>query len=235
MSRVFTDEELAEFSRKPADKVREAIKTGDLEKISAAFDEFDANFDSTHDQLCVWITEMMSFIYKNMGEQALQDAMRHHVECYMPPMKDWLDPLDFRSRVEAIVFAEQMHNVPLIVTEDDEKVTIQMSECASGLRLVKDGVYGEPHNCARCAADPGTTWGIDDFPCYCVHAPLQDQVAQEIGMKGWYYQEPPAEFGSEACKFHVYKDYEDFPDVYWTRVGRTRPEPGKTIAEEDAR
>lgn len=227
MSRIFTDEELAELGKKPSDKVRDAIKSGDVDKALAAFDVFDANFDSTHDQLCTWIAEMMSYIYQHCGEQGLHDAMKHHASVYMPAMKDWLDPLDFRDRVEAIVFAEQMHNVPLKITEDDEKVTIQMTECASGLRLIESGAYNEPHSCAYCAASQSISWGIDHFPCYCVHAPIQDEVAQEIGMHGWYIQEPPEEFGSEACKFHLYKNWSDVPDWYWTRRGVERPEEEK--------
>lgn len=223
MSRVFTDAQLADFGKKPSEKVREAIQTGDIDKALTAFDAFDANFDSTHDQLCVWITEMMSYIYKNCGEQGLHDAMKQHAAIYMPGMKEWLDPLDFKARVEAIVFAEQMHNVPLIVTEDDEKVTIQMEQCASGIRLIEQGVYEEPRNCAKCSASESISWGIDSFPCYCVHAPIQDEVAQEKDIRSWYIQEPPSEFGSEACKFHIYKEWKDVPDWYWTRRGVSRP------------
>lgn len=234
MSRVFTDEELAELGKKPGDKVREAIESGDEQKALDAFAAFEANFDSTHDNLSGWICDMMSYIYEKLGNDGLYDAMLRHTRASFPAMKDWLDPLPFKERVEAICGALAMHNVPMDVTEDDDKVTFKMQPCASGIRaLIDQGFYEPPRNCALCAADERTTWGVDRFPCYCVHAPLQDRVAQECGMKGWYYQKPPEEFGTEACEFQCYKDYDKFPDDYWTRVGRHRPEPGKTITDED--
>lgn len=235
MSRIFTDEELVELGKKPSQKVEEAIKSGDTEKALAEFAKFNAVFDSTHDMYGTWVAECLTYIYKHMGQKAAEECMREHTEFGMPGYRDWLDSLDYETRVRTMIDIEAMHNVPLIITEDDKAVTIQMSECAAGLRQVKQGVYDEPHNCAYCKADPTSTWGVDHFPIYCIHAPLQDQVAQEIGMKGFYYQQVPDEFGSEACKFVMFKNYDDHPDEYWTRVGRKRPNPGETIHPDDAK
>lgn len=235
MSRIFTDEELAELGKKPSQKVVEAIESGDKERALAEFAKFDAVFDSNHDMYINWVSECLTYIYEHMGMEAVNECMRIHTENGMPAYKEWLDSLDYETRVRTMIDIEAMHNVPLIITEDDKAVTIQMAECSAGLRQVKNGVYDEGQYCVKLPADPSTTWGVDDFPIYCVHGPLQDQVAQELGMKSFYYQDVPEDFGCEACKFVLFKDYDDHPDCYWERVGRKRPPKGMTIHPDDVK
>lgn len=236
MSRIFTDEELAELGKKPSQKVEEAIQSGDIDRALAEFAKFNATFDSTHDMYGAWVAECLSYIYRHLGQEAVEECMREHIGFGMPGYKDMMDPMDFETRVRAFIDVEAMHNVPLIITEDDKCVKIQMAECSAGLRQMKNGVYDSAcNNCTLLPADPTSTWGVDNFPIYCVHAPVQDAISQEIGMKGFYYQEVPEEFGSEACKFVLWKDYDDTPDDYWTRIGRKRPAPGETIHPDDVK
>ena len=163
MERVFTDEELLELSKAPSERVRDAIRTGDVEKALAAFEVFNDNFNGTHDSLAGWVLDMMSYIYDKMGTEGLTEAMRAHTEAYMPWMVSEFNKGDIRHQVEFVVHAGMgMHNTPVQITEDEKKISVKMCPCTSGEALLKKGAYAEGALGALCEASD-LTWSIDNF------------------------------------------------------------------------
>lgn len=228
--RYFTDKELKEMGRRTLDIIKEMIDKGDKEKAKELAERMYTEFSHLHDGYMCWVTGLQSFIYKNYGIEALEKAERqaHTIEANTawkplagaPPPKN-----DFRSRVESMVGGLRGHLQPITVKEDDEKVTITMEPCGSGERIINKGWYDQ--GLCRVKESRPITWGLKDFPIYCVHCPVMEMLdIENTGdfATAHFISDP---IGKEHCQFVIYKDNRDIPEEFYTRIGKKKPRAGK--------
>ncbi|MFC1495235.1 hypothetical protein ACFL6W_08145, partial [Thermodesulfobacteriota bacterium] len=98
-----------------------------------------------------------------------------------------------------------------------------MKPCGSGERLIQMGGY-EPEFGLLKVKDPHpATWGMKDFPLYCVHCPVMEMLSIEnsgdIGVV--HLVSEPKKMGE--CHFALYKNPDDIPEEYYKRIGRKKP------------
>ena len=221
--RVFTDEELKEMGMRTLDLVLEAIDTNDKEKAKELANRMYEEFTHLHDGYMFWVTGLQSYIYRNNGIDAVEEAEReaHTIEAktvFKPSEKT-----DFRSRVEEMAMGLRGHLQPITIEEDDEKVTLSMKPCGGGERIIRKGGYDPEVGLSRVKEPHPITWGMKDFPIYCVHSPVMEMLAIEnTGNFG------PVHFVSDpmsmkSCHFALYKDPTDIPDEFYTRIGKEKP------------
>jgi hypothetical protein len=219
--RIFTDEELEEMGKRTLDLLLEAIDSGDKEKAKHLANRMYKEFNYLHDGYFTWVTGLQTYIYQNMGIDAVEEAERqaHTIEskiAFIPSGET-----DFRTRVENLLGGLRGHLQPITVAEDDEKVTITMEPCGSGERLIKKGGYEE--GLAKVKEPHRITWGMENFPLYCVHCPVME--ALDIENTGdfvfcHFVSDPIAE---EHCQFVFYKDPALIPGEFYTRIGKKKP------------
>jgi hypothetical protein len=221
--RVFTDKELKEMGTRTLDLVMEAIDAGDKEKAKELANRMLREFNYLHDGYMFWVSGLLTYIYNNYGTDALEEAEReaHTIEArvvFKPPEKT-----DFRSRVEHLVSGLRGHLQPIAIEEDDEKVSITMKPCGSGERIIQKGGY-EPETGLATVKEPHRiTWGMEDFPIYCVHCPVMEMLnIENTGNFGSVHivTEP---IYNESCKFTFYKNPADIPPELYTRIGKNKP------------
>ncbi|MFC1840045.1 hypothetical protein ACFL1N_10720 [Thermodesulfobacteriota bacterium] len=221
--KVFTDEELKEMGIPTLDLVKEAIDSGDKERAKELANRLKSEFNHLHDGYMVWVTGLLSYIYRNYGIDAVEEAEKeaHGIEgrtVFKPSGKT-----DLRSRVEEMAGALRGHMQPVVIKEDEEKITLTMKPCGSGERLIQMGGY-EPEFGLLKVKDPHpATWGMKDFPLYCVHCPVMEMLSIEnsgdIGVV--HLVSEPKKMGE--CHFALYKNPDDIPEEYYKRIGRKKP------------
>jgi hypothetical protein len=219
--RVFTDQELKEMGARTLDLVIEAIEAGDKKKAKELAERMYREFNYLHDGYMFWVTGLLTYIYRNYGIEAVEEAEReaHAIEAkvvFKPPEKT-----DFRSLVEHTVGGLRGHLQPIIIKEDDEKVTVTMKPCGSGERLVQKDAYKV--GLARVKEPHRITWGMKDFPIYCVHCPIFEMMdIERTGDFGsvHFVSEPLCR---ESCQFVFYKNKADIPEKFYTRIGKKKP------------
>lgn len=223
--RVFTDEELKKMGRRTLDEVIEAADAGDKEKTKELAQRMYVEFNRLHDGYMFWVTGLQSFIYNNYGPDVLEKAERfaHTIEgkVVMKPS----GKTDFRSRVEHLASGFHGHLQPMTIVEDDEKVRITMQPCGSGERIIQKGGYEA--GLTRIKEPGSITWGMKDFPIYCVHCPIMEMMdIEKTGDFGSVHivQEP---ITSGSCAFTFYKDPANIPEEYYTRIGKKKPKAKK--------
>jgi len=219
-NRVFTDEELKEMGALTLDLLNHAIEAGDKEEAKRLAKHMYRESLQMHDMYVDWVAGLMDHIYKNYGENALYEALR---EWRMrQPHVDVRD-VNFKARVKGLVHALKGHLMPMKVEEDDEKVSITMQPCGSGQRLVEKGSYRPPCNFTMIQKPHLMTWGMTDFPVYCAHEPVIERVS--IEQLGYLTQVavPAEKVGDKACTFCVYKNVDDIPEKFYTRVRKQKP------------
>lgn len=216
----FTEEEVRLLEAKPSDLLREAVEATGNQAAVDAFDQLAGMFKAVHDNLGNWITYVMAGLYKE-NPDALYQSMYDYLKPIWTMMTEHYWELPFKERVKMCVNGAKMsHNVGIVIDgEDDEKLTFHMEPCGSGQCIYESGIYDKLGYCSPHVM----TGNMDHFPVYCVHAPIGDICAIEAsGAMNWVmdYADPVA---SCACKYIVYKRKEDIPEIYYTRVGKTKP------------
>lgn len=213
---------------KECEKYIEAL---DLKQVEKWISREYFQFRHSHDLRIEWEAILMSYVYRHAGPEALWETMGKVTPFYWQHMIDVTINGTFKDAVLEQIGGLETHGEPLEIMEDDEKVVVWMRPCGSGQYLVDKGVYEAPQNCVRCKACHNT-WEIDEFPVYCVHAPLQEMYS--IHQIGWPVMvncplpeernEPGYEFAKQSCGFAVYKDPNKIPEYVYENLGFQKPE-----------
>lgn len=221
--RIFTEQELEEMGARTLDLVLEAIDAGDNDKAKALAKRMKQEFNHLHDGYMFWVTGLQSYIYRHHGIEAVEEAEReaHTAEAkvvFTPPEKT-----DLRSRVEHLAGGLRGHMQPITIVETDSTISLSMKPCGSGERLIQMGGYTPEIGLAKVEAPHRVTWGMRDFPIYCVHCPVMEALELENtgNLGAVHIVSEPLYHG--ACEFVFYKDLEDIPPEFYTRIGKDAP------------
>jgi len=219
--RLFTDKELEEMGKRTLDLVLEAIDAGDKEKAKNLAQRMYKEFNYLHDGYFTWVTGLQTYIYQNMGIEAVEEAERqaHTIEskiAFIPSGET-----DLRARVKNLLGALRGHLQPITVAEDYEKVTITMEPCGSGERLIQKGGYEA--GLAKVKEPHRITWGMENFPLYCVHCPVMEALDIENTGDFAFCHFASDPIGKEHCQFVFYKDPANIPEEFYTRIGKKKP------------
>jgi len=222
--KVFSREELEEMATPLVERIAAAIDGGEYEKAKALSRQLE--------QECVpmiytfedFVTALLSYIYENQGDEALQDSLRYAANAVMKPMHETLVGLGFREKVEVFAGFFRAHTGRgLSIEEDDEKVTLILDLCGSGGRMVREGHFGPPRNLLKVKKGQEITFGEEDFPSYCCHCAVFHHI-MPIEWSGKPF--PPIEVGSgpgSPCKWHFFKDSGKIPERFFEQVGKSKP------------
>ena len=221
--RIFTDQELDEMGARTLDLLLAAIDAGDKDKAKALAARQKQEFNYLHDGYMFWVTGLQTYIYRNHGIEAVEEAEReaHTIEAkvvFAPPEKT-----DIRSRVEHLASALRGHMQPITIAETDRTISLSMKPCGSGERIIQKDGYSPEVGLAKVEEPHHITWGMKDFPMYCVHCPVMEALEFEnTGNLGAVHivSEP---LHNGACEFVFYKYPEDMPEELYTRIGKKKP------------
>jgi hypothetical protein len=222
---MFSSDELDSMTVPAWSRAKEAITVGDLERATALIDEGASHTRSLQIYSIEWITSLLSFIGRELGEEAVERALRTSGDDFIHDRRgtSWSE-LPAEARAKVIARAMVANGATCEVDEDDEKVVLSF-RCGSGGRLIDEGRYdvdGGPYLTLRERS--GRTFERDQLPVYCAHCSVNNEMqAIEWGGAATSIEFPPTKAG-EACVHHVYKDLAAVPDDAYARIGITRDE-----------
>jgi hypothetical protein len=223
--RIFTEDELAEMGTPTLDLLLRAIDAGDKDTAKALAQRMRKEFNHLHDGYMFWVAGLQTYIYRRHGVEALEEAERlaHTAEAavvFKPPEKT-----DLRSQVEHVASGLRGHMQPITIAETDETISLSMKPCGSGERIIQMGGYSPEVGLAKVHTPHQITWGMKDFPIYCVHCPVTEALAIENtgNLLRVKVVSEPLYHGS--CEYVFYKHPEDIPDEFYTRIGKTKSGP----------
>jgi len=221
--RIFTEQELKEMGARTLDLVLEAIDAGDKAGAKELAQRMYREFNFLHDGYGVWVSGLQTYIYKRLGIDALEEAER---EAHTIEAKSVFKPIeqtDLRSLVEHLASGLRGHLQPITIVEDDEKVSLTMQPCGSGERIIQRGDYKPEIGLATVKDPHPITWGMKDFPIYCVHCPVMEMLQIEAtgAFGACHIVAEPIYNGS--CQFVFYKNPADIPEEFYARIGKKKP------------
>jgi hypothetical protein len=173
----------------------------------ARFDAMEARWRALQDQYRDWLSTILSTIYRSMGIDVLEAALRDSAQ---RTLFDWM-PTDMarapEKRLPSWVRMLQGHFSVLRIEEDDEKFTLTQDPCGTCTRQIEQGRYGPPLDLAVVEERHRTTWFRGETPIYRAHVPLWHvALAAELVGVPWPVNQCPAGLGTGPCNVLLYKD-----------------------------
>ena len=223
--RELSDDEIARMRTPLWDQAKDAIGRGAGEEAAALIDRAVAQWSGLKDYSINWITSLLTFIGEELGEEAVERALRKTGEEFVRPRRDtgtpWKSlPAAARAKVIARAMLGNMGEVD--VSEDDEKITLAF-RCGSGGKLIDDGRYEGDHAYLRLRKRAGRTFMREELWVYCAHCSVNNEIQPvEWGETPTSVEYPPEQAG-ERCVHHLYKDPAAMPDDVFERIGKVRP------------
>jgi hypothetical protein len=207
------------------EQAKAAMARGETDEATALVDRAVAQWSALKDYSINWITSLLTFIGEELGEEAVERALRKTGEEFVRPRRDvgtpWASlPAAARAKVIARAMLGNMGEVD--VDEDDEKITLSF-RCGSGGKLIDDGRYEGEHAYLRLRERSGRTFMRDELWVYCAHCSVNNEIQPvEWGETPTSIEYPPERPG-ERCIHHIYKDAASVPPEAYERVGKEPP------------
>jgi hypothetical protein len=222
---MLSPEEIERMQTPLWEQAKAAIDAGDAAGAKALIDRSVQQWASLKDYSINWITSLLTFVTDELGEEAVERALRKTGDEFVRPRRDtgtsWGDlPASVRAKVIARSMLGNMGEVA--VDEDDEKITLSF-RCGSGGKLIEDGRYEGEHPYAMLRERSGRTFMRDELWVYCAHCSVNNEIQPvEWGDVPTSVEFPPACPG-EPCVHHVYKDVTSVPSEVYERIGKSSP------------
>jgi len=220
--RVLSDAEIAKMQTPLWEQAKAAVDAGVPEAAKALIDAAVAQSSNLQDYSINWIASLLTFIADEMGEAAVERALRKTGDEFVRPRREdatsWADvPAAQRAKVIARAMVANMGEVA--VDEDEEKIVLSF-RCGSGGKLIENGRYDGDHPYAILREAHGRTFMRDELWVYCAHCSVNNEIQPvEWGETPTSIEFPPKRAG-EPCVHHVYKDAAAIPDSAYVRIGK---------------
>ena len=224
--RELSDADIERMQTPLWEQAKQAIARGDDAAAIELIDRAVAQWSGLKDYSINWITSLLTFIGEELGEDAVERALRKTGEEFVRPRRDgdvpWASlPAAVRAKVIARAMLGNMGEVD--VEEDDEKITLSF-RCGSGGKLIDDGRYDGEHAYLRLRDRAGRTFMRDDLWVYCAHCSVNNEIQPvEWGETPTSVEFPP-EHAGERCIHHLYKDSGALPPEIYERLGKAPPQ-----------
>ena len=206
-------------------QAKDALAAGDTDEASALIDKAVTQWSQLKDYSINWITVLLTFIGEELGEEAVERALRKTGDDFVRPRRDtgtdWgALPASVRAKVITRAMLGNMGEVE--VDEDDEKIILSF-RCGSGGKLIDDGRYEGDHAYMTLREQAGRTFMRDELWVYCAHCSVNNEIQPvEWGEAPSSIEYPPQQPG-ERCVHHIYKDVTDTPPEAYERIAKEKP------------
>lgn len=203
------------------EQVEAALDGGDAEEAKRLVALMVADWTRNKDYSINWITSLLSFIGRRLGEDAVEEALRDFGERYLRARRG--GGAEPSKMVEYVARAMKANGASVELLEDEEKWALSF-RCGSGGKLIDEGAYDAPRNYLRLSGPSALTYGAPEIPVYCAHCPVNNEI-QPIEWDGVpasivYPQTEPG----GICTHHIYKDPSLIPASVYERNGTRPPE-----------
>ena len=201
------------------------MRAGEVDRAVELIDRAVGQWRSLQDYSINWITSLLSFVGRELGEEAVERALRTTGEEFVRPRRDtgvdWAS-LPASARAKVVARAMVANFGTCAVEEDDEKITLSF-HCGSGGRLIDEGRYDGDDGYLVLREPAPRTFMRDELPVYCAHCSVNNEM-QPVEWGGTQTSvELPSGGKGEVCVHHVYKDVGAIPAGAYHRIGLEKP------------
>ena len=206
-----------------SERIKAAIAAGDKDGALRLIDEKrERQYRPIHDAMIDFKMGTYDYVLPHYGEQQLYDCQRYVAAGQRAGFTKW-EQSTVEDHLRAITFIFALHLGKTTVAEDDEKYTATLDPCGTGGKAVRTGQVQPEGRHARVANALPMTFQRPDFPAYCAHCAVWDEICaiEWFGHPLRVFE--PWRQPSDPCLWHLYKDPNDIPAEHWTMFGLQKP------------
>ena len=220
-----TDADIEKITTPLWDRAKAEIAAGRIDAGVELFDEAVSRARELQYFFVNRITSLLSFIAEELGDEAVERALRSTGEQFIRGRRDtgvdW-GALPASARAKVVARAMLGNFGAVDVSEDDEKVVLSI-RCGTGGRLVEEGRYEGDDAYVTLREPAPRTFMLDALPVYCTHCSINNEI-QPIEWGGVPISiEHPVVAPDMRCIHHIYKDVHAVPDDAYERIGMPPP------------
>jgi len=188
-----------------------------------------------------WCWSIMSYVGRTYGEEEVASLNR---DTLLPWYKDRYDryfALPEEERLQLTVEGMRGHLCgpgrmgDVDVSDHGNRWVIAFDPCGSGGRMRRGDPAGgdpphteAPYNFGVSSKAYDWTWGRTGVCYYCAHCAF---VNEQLGIDTYGHPIRITEYPEsrdDKCRWIIYKNVDDIPEEYYTRVGRSKPVRSRT-------
>jgi hypothetical protein len=202
--------------------IEEAIDGGDVDGAKRLLRRMEGDWLRNKDYSINWITSLLSFIGRRLGEAGVEDALRDFGDRFLRDRRAAQAGVEPHQRLEGLVRAMKANGATVEFADEDDRYVVAF-RCGSGGKLIDDGAYAPPRDYLTLREKGPRTFGRDALPVYCAHCSVNNEIEgiEQTGVPVTI--EFPPERPGEPCVHHVYKHPASIPAEIYRRVGKEPP------------
>ena len=222
-----TDADIEKITTPLWDRAKAEIAAGRIDAGVELFDEAVSRARELQYFFVNRLTSLMSFIAEELGEEAVERALRTTGERFIRARRDtgvdWGElPASARAKVD-----RRARCSATSATSTSARTTRRWC-CRSGAAPAVDssrkGATRATTRTSPCSERAPRTFMLDALPVYCAHCSINNEI-QPIEWGGDPISiEHPAVAPGTRCVHHVYKDVRAVPPRSYERIGKEPPE-----------
>lgn len=242
-SAPLSDEERERLAKPLSLQVQEAGAGEDHDELLRISAGMDAELVVAKDPWGVAIAGLLSWIAWHLGEDAAEQALARSAEVVMAPFIAVVRDLEIKDAIPAWAMSWRSHGSTFWIEERDETFAFRgrpLGAChrmfssayqpeverisESRVRYPTFGVYDAPNSFHMMREPRGITYGKSDYPLYSCHCHMLHEIypIDQIGRPLWIEEHNLDDPDGEMFHIH-YKDPSAWPELYYERVGRSKP------------
>jgi hypothetical protein len=209
-------------------KIDELIDAGKNEDAKAMVDYFRTEMLVVHDIYAQYVQDLLAFIAETFGEDQVEAAFRAALGTWFKVRYEAYNKMTFEERVQLTAEGMRCHldgpqrKGDFELIEEKERFVFKWDPCGSGGALRRRAAAENREVASAKEAHPWT-WGKKGVCLYCSHCSLVNEILpiENFGYPNRITQYP--ENPGDPCVWYIYKDPDDIPEEYYTRIGKTKP------------
>jgi hypothetical protein len=176
-----------------------------------------------HDALIDYKASSYDWHLVQFGPEQLLACQRDLARTQQAGFTKWEEgSVEDHVRQAAYIFA--LHLGRTTVIEEADRYRFVLDPCGTGGKMALNGSLSAPLTFhARVPGTHAFTFGREDFPAYCAHCAVWNEISatEWFGHPQWVFS--PWRNPGDPCGFSIYKDPTNIPAELYAMVGLSRP------------
>jgi hypothetical protein len=240
-SQLFSEVELQTLAAPLSIQVEAASEAGDWDRLLGIAADLDHELVAAKDPMSLLITALLSWIARELGEEAVERVLQRTASVVMQPFLDSVDSLNAADAVRFMAASKRAHGSTFWIEEEEKYFLFHgnpLGACGrlwatrrlsfdriseNRIRYPTFGVYDAPLSLHRVHRPAPMTAGGVNYPIYACHCHVLHEIypIDVLGHPIWTEEHPFDGRLAETRQLH-YKDAGAWPDIYYTRVSRSK-------------
>lgn len=221
-------------------RIDELIDAGRPDEAKAMVQYMRKEFEVVHDIYARYVQDLVAFIAERLGEDQVEEAYRASLAGWFRQRYDVYNQLTLEEQVRVTAEGMRCHldgperQGDFEIVEEPERFVFKWDPCGSG-GVLRRKAAAEGRELASAKEAHDWTWGKKGVCLYCAHCSLVNEILpiEHYGHPGRITEYP--ENPGDPCVWYIYKNPDDIPEEYYTRIGKTKPDPRQPGASQGGR